>query len=79
MIPEGLHPVAARMMRDAAESGRPNAHLLPVEEARARFEADCASLPLPDIAFVRDLRIPARVQADVDLAQKPRGQHPVPA
>jgi acetyl esterase/lipase len=34
-----LDPVAKRLLDDFIASGRPNAHLLPVEEARANFEA----------------------------------------
>lgn len=60
MTTSGLHPVAARMVADARTSGRPNAHLLPVEQARANFEGDYASLPKPDVAVSRDLLIPAR-------------------
>jgi acetyl esterase len=49
-----LHPVAARLIADARASGRPNAHLLPVAEARANFESDFGSLPRPDIASVEN-------------------------
>jgi acetyl esterase len=52
-----LHPVAARMIADSKASGRPNAHLLPVEQARANFENDFAALPRPDIAVIKDLQI----------------------
>lgn len=55
-----LHPVAAQMVEDARTSGRPNAHLLPVEQARANFESDFGSLPKPDIARSIDVEIPAR-------------------
>ncbi len=60
MTTSGLHPVAARMLEESRSSGRPNAHLLPVEQARANFERDYASLPRPDVAVSRDLLIPAR-------------------
>ena len=60
MTSSGLHPVAAQMVADARTSGRPNAHLLPVEQARANFERDYASLPKPNIAVSRDAVIPAR-------------------
>ena len=35
-----LHPQAAEILAEAAKSDRPNAHLLPVEEARHNFDAD---------------------------------------
>lgn len=53
-----LHPTAAKLIADAKASGRPNAHLLPVAEARRNFESDWAELPKPDIAVARDLTIP---------------------
>jgi acetyl esterase len=63
-----LHPVAAQMIADSQASGRPNAHLLPVAEARANFESDFGALPRPDIAVTKDFeievdggRIPARL------------------
>ena len=34
-----LDPVAKQLLDDFIASERPNAHLLPVEEARANFEA----------------------------------------
>jgi acetyl esterase len=52
-----LHPVAAQMIKDAKASGRPNAHLLPVDQARANFESDFAGLPRPDVAIIKDLKI----------------------
>ncbi|HEY9524730.1 MAG TPA: alpha/beta hydrolase fold domain-containing protein, partial [Thermopolyspora sp.] len=55
-----LHPVAKRMLEDSAASGRPNAHLLPVEVARDNFESDLSGLAKPGIAETRDLPIPAR-------------------
>ena len=45
-----LHPVARQMLDDAAASSRPNAHLLPVEEARVNFEADLGGLAKPEVA-----------------------------
>ena len=59
-----LHPIAAGMLADAAESTRPNAHLLPVEEARANFEGDLSGLDVQDVAETRDLTVagvPARL------------------
>ena len=55
-----LHPVAAEMLRNSALSGRPNAHLLPVLEARGNFESDYASLTKPEIAIARDVTIEVR-------------------
>ena len=52
-----LHPTAAKMIADAKASGRPNAHLLPVDEARANFEKDFGELPRPDIAVIKDFEI----------------------
>jgi acetyl esterase/lipase len=53
-----LHPTAAKLIADAKASGRPNAHLLPVDEARRNFESDWAEVPKPDIAVAQDLEIP---------------------
>lgn len=50
-----LHPVAAKLLAESAQSGRPNAHHLPIEEARANFEATFAALAVEEIAFTRDL------------------------
>jgi len=55
-----LHPVAAKMIADSKTSGRPNAHLLPVEQARANFESDFGGLAKPDIAEARDVQIQVR-------------------
>ena len=64
-----LHPQAAELLAAAAQSDRPNAHLLPVEEARRNFDADFAAVgPGEDVDEVADLSIaldggevPARV------------------
>lgn len=55
-----LHPVAAKMLADSALSGRPNAHLLTVQEARANFESDFGALTKPDIEVARDVTIEVR-------------------
>lgn len=55
-----LHPVAAKMIADSKTSGRPNAHLLPVEVARANFEADFGALAKPDILEAREVAIDVR-------------------
>jgi acetyl esterase len=39
-----LHPQAAEILAAGAQSDRPNAHLLPVEEARRNFDADFAAV-----------------------------------
>ena len=53
-----LHPQAAEMLASAAESDRPNAHLLPVEEARRNFDADFeAAGPGESVESVEDVRI----------------------
>lgn len=55
-----LHPVAAEILANSALSGRPNAHLLPVLEARANFESDFKDLAKPDIEVVSDVTIEVR-------------------
>ncbi len=55
-----LHPVAAEMIAASKTSGRPNAHLLPVEQARANFESDFGGLAKPEIAEARDVQIDVR-------------------
>jgi acetyl esterase len=52
-----LHPEAAKLIADSKASGRPNAHLLPVAEARANFENDFGALERPDIAVTKDFEI----------------------
>jgi acetyl esterase len=54
-----LAPRAAEVLRSALASSRPNAHLLPVEEARRNFDADFEELgPGEEVHDVRDLRVP---------------------
>ena len=53
-----LDPLAKQMLDDFIASGRPNAHLLPVEQARANFESLFAGLPRQDVAAVADHDIP---------------------
>lgn len=55
-----LHPLAQKLIDDSRASGRPNAHLLPVEEARANFESDLGGLAKPAVAEVLDLKVPTR-------------------
>jgi acetyl esterase/lipase len=75
-----LHPVAAEMVESSRQPGaRPNAHLLPVEEARANFEGDFGGLPKPEVRrsvdagiLTRDgIVVPARVIADTDESGAP--------
>jgi acetyl esterase len=54
-----LAPRAAEMLRAAFASSRPNAHLLPVEEARRNFDGDFEAVgPGEDVHDVRDLSVP---------------------
>jgi acetyl esterase/lipase len=54
-----LDPVAQQMLDDFVASGRPNAHLLPVDEARANFEALFEGLrPGEDVFATADHEIP---------------------
>ncbi len=54
-----LDPVARKLLDDFLTSGRPNAHLLPVEQARANFEALFAGLrPGESVAAVTDHAVP---------------------
>ena len=54
-----LDPVARALLDEVAASGRPNAHLLPVTEARANFEALFAGLrPGESVSAVADHAIP---------------------
>jgi acetyl esterase len=43
-VDDALHPQAAALVAAAAAATRPNAHLLPVEEARRHFDAEYAAL-----------------------------------
>lgn len=54
-----LTPEAADLLASSLASRRPNAHLLPVEEARRNYEADAAAVgPGEHVAVVRDHRVP---------------------
>lgn len=55
-----IDPTAQKMLDDFRASGRPNAHLLPVETARANFEAAFAALARPEVAKVLEVSIPTR-------------------
>ncbi len=55
-----IDPIAQKMLHDAKKSGRPNAHLLPVETARQNFEDTFGALAKPPIHRVVDVEIPTR-------------------
>ena len=55
-----LDPIAQKMIDDSRASGRPNAHLLPVETARQNFEDTFAALTKPEIHRIVDVEIPTR-------------------
>ena len=55
-----LDPIAQKMIDDSAASGRPNAHLLTVAEARQNFENDFAGLAKPHVNRVVEVTVPAR-------------------
>jgi acetyl esterase len=59
-MPKPLHPLAQKLIDDSRASDRPNAHLLPVEEARANFEDDLGGLAKPWVAQVLEVDIPTR-------------------
>jgi acetyl esterase/lipase len=53
-----IDPKAAALLEEVRASGRPNAHLLPVAQARENFEALFASLgPGPEMAAVHDAEL----------------------
>ena len=54
-----LAPAAARLLRDALGSTRPNAHLLPVDDARRNFDADFAAVGAgAEVLEVRNHQVP---------------------
>ena len=70
-----LDPVARRLLDDLAASGRPNAHLLPLEQARANFEALFAGLrPGEAVSATADHRIPVRGAEIPARSYRPSGQ-----
>jgi acetyl esterase/lipase len=74
-----LDPKAQQLLDDVKASGRPNAHLLPVAEARENFEALFASLgPGPDVEEVRELTIPAAGGGVPARSYRPAGERPQP-
>ena len=74
-----LDPKAKELLDEVNASGRPNAHLLPVPEARANFEALFASLGTgEEVADVRDLSIPVSGATILARAYRPAGGGPFP-
>jgi acetyl esterase len=55
-----IDPIAQKMLDDAKKSGRPNAHLLPVQTARQNFEDTFGALAKPRVHRVIDITIPTR-------------------
>jgi acetyl esterase len=55
-----IDPIAQQLLEDVRRSGRPNAHLLPVQEARRNYEQDCAALAKPNVQRVVDVSIGTR-------------------
>lgn len=68
-----LDPVAQQMIDDARASGEPNAHLLSVPDARARFESTFAALTKPEVNRIEEISIPVRDGSSI------RGRLYVPA
>jgi acetyl esterase len=72
-----LDPVARELLDEIAASGRPNAHLLPVAEARANFEALFAGLgPGEAVASVTDHTIPVAGTTIPARSYRPAGSDP---
>lgn len=54
-----LHPQAAALVEQSARSQRPNAHLLPVPEARRHFDRECAAAEAGEaVAQVTNMMVP---------------------
>ena len=69
-----LDPVARKLLDEVAASGRPNAHLLPVAEARANFESLFAGLGAVEaVAAVADHVIPVSGAAILARSYVPAG------
>jgi acetyl esterase/lipase len=72
-----LDPLARKLLDEVAASGRPNAHLLPVAEARANFEALFAGLgPGESVEAVADHAIPFAGAAIRARSYRPAGAGP---
>jgi acetyl esterase/lipase len=69
-----LDPVARKLLDEVAASGRPNAHLLPVAQARANFESLFAGLgAVEDVAAVAEHAIPVDGAAIPARSYRPAG------
>jgi acetyl esterase/lipase len=69
-----LDPVARELLDEVAASGRPNAHLLPIAEARANFESLFAGLGAGEaVASVADHSIPVAGGAIPARSYRPAG------
>ncbi|HEY3613125.1 MAG TPA: alpha/beta hydrolase [Gaiellales bacterium] len=69
-----LDPVARKLLDEVAASGRPNAHLLPVAEARVNFESLFAGLgAVEDVAAVAEHAIPVAGGAIPARSYRPAG------
>jgi acetyl esterase len=74
MTPVPLDPVARKLLDEVAASGRPNAHLLPVAEARVNFESLFAGLGAGEaVAAVADHSIPVAGAAVPARSYRPAG------
>ena len=72
-----LDPLARKLLDEVAASGRPNAHLLPVAEARANFESLFAGLgPGESVEAVADHAIPVAGAAIPARSYRPSGAGP---
>ena len=69
-----LDPVARKLLDEVAASGRPNAHLLPVAQARVNFESLFAGLGAgEEVAEVADHSIPVAGAAIPARSYRPAG------
>lgn len=74
-----LTAVAAEMLQASRESSRPNAHLLPVEEARKNFDSDFAAVgPGEEVAEVFDVTIPVSEGSVTARVLRPGIERPLP-
>lgn len=72
-----LDPVARKLLDEVAASGRPNAHLLPVEQARVNFESLFAGLgPGEAVAAVAEHAIPVPGATIPARSYRPAGSAP---
>jgi len=75
-----LDPVARKLLDEIAASGRPNAHLLPVAEARVNFESLFAGLgPGQAVAAVAEHAVPVAGTTVPARSYRPAGGDPAEA